>query len=312
MTGYFLRRLLQVIPTLVGITLLVFVTVRLSGDPIASYLGSDAADSAMITAEQEAAIRAHLGLDKPLALQYVLFLRNITLGDFGGSFIYQGRPALDLLIERVPATARLAAAALLVAILISLPGGVIAALNRNKPADTLVNAFSVIGDAMPNFWLGVMLILLFSVKFGWLPVSGTGSWRHLLLPAITLGTSMAALQTRLMRSGLIEVLNQDYVRTARAKGLSTWSVVFKHAMRNAALGYVTLLGLAIPSLLGGSVVVERIFAWPGVGLLFINGLGGRDMALIQAVVVFSAAMVILANLVVDLLYTLIDPRVRYA
>lgn len=312
MTRYFFQRLLQVIPTLVGVTLLVFVTVRLSGDPIASYLGSDTADSIVLSAEQETAIRAHLGLDKPLPVQYLLFLRNIATGDFGGSFIYQGRPALDLLLERVPATARLAGAALLVAILISLPGGIIAALNRNKPADTFVNAFSVIGDAMPNFWLGVMLILLFSVKFGWLPVSGTGSWRHLVLPAVTLGTSMAALQTRLMRSGLIEALHQDYVRTARAKGLSTWTVVLKHALRNAALGYVTLLGLAIPSLLGGSVVVERIFAWPGVGLLFINGLGGRDMALIQAVVVFSAVMVILANLVVDLLYTIIDPRVRYA
>lgn len=311
MTRYLLRRLLQVIPTLVGVTLLVFVTVRLSGDPVAAYLGSDAADSAIITAEQEAAIRAHLGLDRPLPLQYVLFLRNIAMGDFGGSFIYQGRPALDLLAERLPATARLAAAALLVAVLISLPGGIIAALNRNRPADTLVNAFSVLGDAMPNFWLGVMLILLFGVRLGWLPVSGTGSLQHLVLPALTLGTAMAALQTRLMRSGLIEALHQDYVRTAKAKGLSTGAVVLKHALRNAALGYVTLLGLAIPSLLGGSVVVERIFAWPGVGLLFINGLGGRDMALIQAVVIFSAAMVILANLIVDLLYTVIDPRVRY-
>ena len=204
----------------------------------------------------------------------------------------------------------MAAAALLVAVLISLPGGIIAALNRNRPADTLVNAFSVLGDAMPNFWLGVMLILLFGVRLGWLPVSGTGSWQHLVLPALTLGTAMAALQTRLMRSGLIEALHQDYVRTAKAKGLSPGAVVLKHALRNAALGYVTLLGLAIPSLLGGSVVVERIFAWPGVGLLFINGLGGRDMALIQAVVIFSAAMVILANLIVDLLYTVIDPRVR--
>jgi peptide/nickel transport system permease protein len=311
MTRYLIRRLLQVIPTLVGVTLLVFVTVRLSGDPVAAYLGSDAADSATITAEQEAAIRAHLGLDRPLPLQYLVFLRNIAMGDFGGSFIYQGRPAIDLLAERLPATARLAAAALLVAVLISLPGGIIAALNRNRPADTLVNAFSVLGDAMPNFWLGVMLILLFGVRLGWLPVSGTGSWQHLVLPALTLGTAMAALQTRLMRSGLIEALHQDYVRTARAKGLSTGAVVLKHALRNAALGYVTLLGLAIPSLLGGSVVVERIFAWPGVGLLFINGLGGRDMALIQAVVIFSAAMVILANLIVDLLYTVIDPRVRY-
>lgn len=311
MTSYVARRFLQVIPTLVGVTLLVFVTVRLSGDPVAAYLGSDAADSAIITPEQEAMIRAHLGLDRPLPVQYALFVRNLLQGDFGGSFIYQGRPALDLLSERLPNTARLAAAALLVAVLISLPGGIVAALNRNRLPDNLVNVFSVLGDAMPNFWLGVMLILLFGVKLGWMPVSGSGTWRHMVLPALTLGTAMAALQTRLMRGGLIEALQQDYVRTARAKGLPQRAVVLKHALRNAALGYVTLLGLAIPSLLGGSVVVERIFAWPGVGLLFINGLGGRDMALIQAVVVFSASMVILANLVVDLLYTVIDPRVRY-
>ena len=311
MTGYVLRRLLQVIPTLVGITLLVFVTLRLSGDPIAAYLGSDAADSAVITPEQEAAIRRHLGLDSPLPVQYLVFLGNVARGDFGQSFIYQNRPALALLLERLPATATLAAAALLVAVLISLPGGILAAVKRNKLPESVVNVYSVIGDAMPNFWLGVMLILLFSVRLGWLPVSGSGSWRNLVLPALTLGTSMAALQTRLMRSGLIEALQQDYVRTAHAKGLARRTVLLKHALRNAALGYVTLLGLAVPSLLGGSVVVERIFAWPGMGLLFINGLGGRDMALIQAVVIFSAVLVIFANLVVDLLYTIIDPRIRY-
>lgn len=311
MAGYVVRRLLQVIPTLVGITLLVFATLRLSGDPIAAYLGGDATDSSVITPEQVAAIRQHLGLDHPLPIQYLVFLGNVVRGDFGNSFIYQGRPALKLLVERLPATAMLAAAALLVAVLISLPSGILAAIKRNKLPDTLVNIYSVLGDAMPNFWLGVMLILLFSVKLGWLPVSGSGSWQNLVLPALTLGTSMAALQTRLMRTGLIEALQQDYVRTAHAKGLSPRIVLLKHALRNAALGYVTLLGLAVPSLLGGSVVVERIFAWPGMGLLFINGLGGRDMALIQAVVIFSAVLVIFANLMVDLLYTVIDPRIRY-
>lgn len=311
MFGYVLRRLLQVIPTLVGITLLVFVTMRLSGDPIAAYLGSDAADSSVITAEQEAAIRQHLGLDRPIPVQYFVFIGNAARGDFGNSFIYQNRRATGLLIERLPATATLAVAALAVAVLISLPGGVLAAIRRNKWPDTLVNIYSVLGDAMPNFWLGVMLILLFSVQLGWLPVSGSGTWQHLVLPAVTLGTSLAALQTRLMRTGLIEALQQDYVRTAHAKGLAPGKVLFKHALRNAVLGYVTLLGLAVPSLLGGSVVVERIFAWPGMGLLFINGLGGRDMALIQAVVMFSAVLVIFTNLVVDLLYSLIDPRIRY-
>lgn len=299
------------IPTLIGITLLVFVTLRLSGDPVTAYLGSDAADSPNISAEQIEAIRQHLGLDRPLVVQYLVFLGNAVRGDFGNSFIYQGRPALQLLLERLPATAMLAAAALLVAVLISLPGGIIAAVKRNRWQDTVVNIYSVLGDAMPNFWLGVMLILLFSVTLGWLPVSGSGGWQHVVLPALTLGTSMAALQTRLMRSGLIEALQQDYVRTAHAKGLAPRVVLLKHALRNAALGYVTLLGLSVPSLLGGSVVVERIFAWPGMGLLFINGLGGRDMALIQAVVLFSAVLVISANLLVDLLYSVIDPRIKY-
>ncbi|HRP48088.1 MAG TPA: ABC transporter permease, partial [Trueperaceae bacterium] len=198
-----------------------------------------------------------------------------------------------------------------VAILISFPGGILAALFKNRWPDTLVNVYSVIGDAMPSFWLGVMLILFFSVELRWLPVSGSGTFKHLILPALTLGTSIAALLTRLMRGGLVEVMSLDYVRTAKAKGLAPRTVVFKHALRNAVLSYVTLLGLAIPGLLGGSVIIERIFAWPGVGLLFINALGGRDMAVIQTVVIFTSALVVLGNLLVDIVYTLIDPRIQY-
>lgn len=311
MTTYVLRRLLQVIPTLLGITLLVFVTLRLTGDPISAYLGSEEADSHYLTQEQVTAIRAKLGLDKPIPVQYLHYVGNALRGDFGNSYIYQNRPALDLLLERLPATALLAAAALGVAVLISLPGGIIAALYRNRAPDTVVNIYSVLGDAMPNFWLGIMLILLFAVRLEWLPVSGSGTWRHLVLPAVTLGTSMAALLTRLMRGGLIEVLQLDYVRTARAKGLAPRTVLFKHALRNAALSYITLVGLAVPGLLGGSVLIERIFAWPGIGLLFINALSGRDMAIIQTVVIFASLLVVLGNLVVDLIYTLVDPRIQY-
>lgn len=311
MTAYILRRLLQVIPTLVGITLLVFVMLRVSGDPIQAYLGSEEAELTQLSEEQVTAIREKLGLDKPVLLQYLIHIGNILKGDFGNSFIYQERPAAELLAERLPATARLAAAALLVATLISLPGGIIAALNRNRLPDTLVNIYSVIGDAMPSFWLGIMLMLLFAVQLKWLPVSGSGTWQHLVLPAVTLGTSMAALLTRLMRGGLIEVLQLDYIRTAHAKGLKPRTVLFKHALRNAVLSYVTLLGLAVPGLLGGSVIIERIFAWPGMGLLFINALSGRDMAIIQAVVIFTSLLVVLTNLLVDVLYTLIDPRIKY-
>jgi peptide/nickel transport system permease protein len=311
MTVYVIKRLFQVIPTLIGITLLVFVVLRLAGDPVAAYLGSEDAEVAALAPAQVAAIREKLGLDKPLVVQYLVYVGNVVRGDFGSSFIYQGRGAGSLLMERLPNTALLAAAALLVALLISLPGGILAALFRNRWPDTLVNVYSVLGDAMPSFWLGVMLILLFSVELQWLPVSGNGTFKHLVLPALTLGTSMAALLTRLMRGNMVEVLNLDYVRTAKAKGLAPRTVTFKHALRNALLSYVTLLGLAVPGLLGGSVIVERIFAWPGIGLLFINALSGRDMALIQTVVIFTSALVVLANLVVDVVYTLIDPRIQY-
>jgi peptide/nickel transport system permease protein len=284
---------------------------RVSGDPIQAYLGSEEAELTQLSEAQVTAIREKLGLDKPVMVQYLIHVGNILRGDFGNSFIYQERPAAELLAERLPATTRLAAAALLVATLISLPGGVIAALYRNKLPDTLVNIYSVVGDAMPSFWLGIMLMLLFAVQLQWLPVSGSGTWKHLVLPAVTLGTSMAALLTRLMRGGLIEVLQLDYIRTAHSKGLAPRTVLFKHALRNAVLSYVTLLGLAVPGLLGGSVIIERIFAWPGVGLLFINALSGRDMAIIQAVVIFTSLLVVLANLLVDVLYTLIDPRIKY-
>lgn len=311
MTAYVLRRVLQVIPTLVGITLLVFVVLRLAGDPVQAYLGADNSEITQVSEAQLAAIREQLGLDDPLVIQYVKHVGNMMRGDFGSSFIYQGRPALELLRERLPATATMAFAALAVAVLISLPLGIIAALNRNRAADTFANFFSVVGDAMPNFWLGIMLILLFAVQLRWLPVSGSDGWRNVILPALTLGTSLAALLTRLMRNSLLDVLNLDYIRTAHAKGLRPVTVLFRHALRNAVLSYVTMLGLAVPGLLGGSVITERIFAWPGVGSLFISALSGRDMAIIQAVVVFSSLLVILSNLLVDILYTVIDPRIQY-
>lgn len=311
MTAYVLRRVLQVIPTLVGITLLVFVVLRLAGDPVQAYLGADNSEITQVSEAQLAAIREQLGLDDPLVIQYVKHVGNMLRGDFGSSFIYQGRPALELLRERLPATATMAFAALAVAVLISLPLGIIAALNRNRAADTFANFFSVVGDAMPNFWLGIMLILLFAVQLRWLPVSGSDGWRNVILPALTLGTSLAALLTRLMRNSLLDVLNLDYIRTAHAKGLRPVTVLFRHALRNAVLSYVTMLGLAVPGLLGGSVITERIFAWPGVGSLFISALSGRDMAIIQAVVVFSSLLVILSNLLVDILYTVIDPRIQY-
>ena len=311
MFGYVLRRLLQVIPTIVGITLLLFIVVRFSGDPLAIYLGDDDMVVGQVGNDQVPALRARLGLDQPLPLQYIYFLRDALHGDFGRSFIYQNQPALPLVIRRLPATAALGGAALLIGILISLPAGLIAARFRNRFPDTFASFYAVVGEAVPNFWLGIMLILLFSVNLRVLPVSGSGTWRHLVLPAFTLGTGMSALLMRLLRGNLIEVMSLDYIRTARAKGLSARSVLFKHGLRNAAISYITVLGLSVPGLLSGSVVTESIFAWPGMGLLFITAINGRDMAIVQAIVVFTAFLAILGNLFVDLVYVLVDPRITY-
>jgi peptide/nickel transport system permease protein len=311
-TAYVIRRLLQVIPTIVGITCIVFVVVRFSGDPIAIYLGNEDLAVGQLTPEQVEAIRARLGLDRPLFVQYALFLRDLAQGDFGRSFVYQNQPALQLVLQRLPATATLAGAALLIAVLVSLPAGIIAATNRNRWPDALANFYSVIGEAIPSFWLGIMLILLFAVELRWLPVSGVGTPAHLVMPALALGSGMSALLMRLIRSNLLDVMQLDYIRTARAKGLPGHRVLFKHGLRNAAISYVTVLGLSVPGLLSGSVVIESIFAWPGMGLLFITAINGRDMAIVQAVVVFTSVLVILGNLAVDLIYVLIDPRIEYA
>lgn len=312
MTAYVIRRLLQVIPTILGITLLLFTVMRLSGDPVAIYLGNDDMVVGQISDEQLEAIRERLGLNQPLPIQYLHFLSNMLRGDFGRSFIYSNQPALPIVLQRLPATAALGGAALLIGILISLPAGIIAARNRNKWPDTVASIYSVIGEAVPNFWLGIMLILLFAVHWRALPVSGIGTPLHLVLPAFTLGTGMSALLMRLIRSNLLEVMELDYIRTARAKGLSSRSVLFKHGLRNAAISYVTVLGLSVPGMLSGSVVTESIFAWPGLGLLFITAINGRDMAVVQAIVVFTALLVILGNLLVDLLYIVIDPRISYS
>jgi len=311
-TAYVIKRLLQVIPTILGITCIVFVVVRLSGDPVAIFMGNEDLAVGQLTPEQVEAIHVRLGLDKPIPVQYVLYLRDLLQGDFGRSFVYQNQPALPLVLQRLPATARLAAAALAIAIAISLPAGIIAATNRNRWPDSLANFYAVAGEAIPSFWLGIMLILLFGVQLRWLPVSGVGSLAHLVMPAIALGSGMSALLMRLIRSNLLDVLQLDYIRTARAKGLTSRTVLLKHALRNAGISYVTVLGLSVPGLLSGSVVTESIFAWPGMGLLFITAINGRDMAVVQAVVIFTSLLVILGNLLVDLAYVLIDPRIEYA
>ena len=306
MAVYVLRRLVQMVPVLLGITLIVFVLLRVSGDPVVLMLPEDA------SREQVEALRRSLGLDRPLPEQYLLFLRDLARGDFGRSIRYGNQDVLGIVLERLPATIELAAAAVLVALLISVPAGVVAATRRRRWPDHAATTFSVLGEAMPNFWLGIMLILVFAVNLRLLPVSGRGSLAHLVLPAVTLGTGLAAVLTRLLRSSLIEALNQDYVRTAHAKGARPRVVLVKHAMRNALLGYLTVLGLQMASLLAGSVVTEQVFAWPGIGLLAVQAINSRDMAVVQAIVIVSSLVVMVANLVVDVLYAVVDPRIQYS
>lgn len=306
MIEFILRRLLQMIPAVIGITLIVFVLLRVSGDPVVLMLPEDAPQSQIDT------LRANLGLDRPLPEQYLIFMGSLLQGDFGRSIRYGNQPVLQIVLERLPATLELAAASMAVALLISLVAGIVAALNRGRWPDHLATIFSVLGEAMPNFWLGIMLILIFAIQLQAVPVSGRGSVTHLILPAITLGAGLAAVLTRLMRSSLIEVLSQDYIRTARAKGLHPRLVLVKHAVRNALLAYLTVLGLQVASLMAGSVVTEQVFAWPGIGLLAIQAINSRDMAIVQAIVIITALIVMLTNLIVDVLYAVIDPRIQYS
>lgn len=294
------------VPIVFGVITIIFVLLRLSGDPVRLYLPEDAPD------QQIAELRTALGLDKPIYVQYGLYLARLVQGDLGESIRYRNQDVLGIVLERLPATIELAGASLLVAILISLPLGIISSLNRNRLPDLLASGAAMLGRAMPNFWVGIMLILFFSINLEWLPVSGRNGFTSLVLPALTLGASMAALLMRLVRSGMLEVMAQDYVRTAKAKGLPWRTVVVKHGLRNALISYVTVLGLEIAGLMAGAVITEQVFAWPGIGRLAIQAINSRDMAIVQAVVILASIIVMVANLLVDLAYALIDPRIRYA
>ncbi len=294
------------VPILFGVVTIIFVLLRLSGDPVRLYLPEDASE------QQVAQMRASLGLDRPIHVQYGIYIARLATGDLGESIRYRNQDVAGIVLERLPATLELAGASLLVAILISLPLGTLAALNRNRLPDLLSSAVAMLGRAMPNFWVGIMLILFFGIRLEWFPVSGRNGLASLVLPAVTLGASMAALLMRLVRSGMIEVMSQDYVRTAKAKGLPWHSVVVKHGLRNALIAYVTVLGLEIAGLMAGAVITEQVFAWPGIGRLAIQAINSLDMAIVQAVVILASVIVMVANLAVDLTYALIDPRIRYA
>jgi ABC-type dipeptide/oligopeptide/nickel transport system permease component len=298
------RRLLHTALVTVGVVTLVFVALRMSGDPAASMLPGDA------SVDELRDLRRTLGLDRPLHAQYVAFLGSAVRGDFGESFRHQ-QPAFGLVLERLPATLELAFAALLLAVVVALPLGIVAALYRGRAVDMVAMGFAVVGQATPYFWMGIMLILVVSVELGWLPTSGRGGWRHLILPAVTLGTHFAASIARLTRTAMLEVLNQNFVTTARAKGLGEWRVILAHALKNAAVPVVTLIGLQFGTLLGGAVVTETIFAWPGVGRLAVQSIFVRDYPVVQAGVLVLALVFVGINLLVDLLYGTLDPRIRH-
>jgi len=302
--SYILRRCLYAIFVLFGVATVVFFITRMTGDPVAIMLPPDA------TVEQMEELRIELGMDKPLLTQYGIFIWDLLHFDLGESLRYDDS-TLKLILERLPATLQLASTSLIIALLVSIPAGILSALKQGSLFDRLIMSFVLIGQSFPVFWVGILLILFFSVSLGLLPTGGIGGWEHLILPAFALGLHMMALITRLLRSSLIEVLSSDYIRTARAKGLLSFKVIAKHALRNSLLPVVTIVGLQVGALLGGSVVTEMVFAWPGVGQMIIQAINFRDFPLVQTAIILLAGIFVLINLIVDLLYVVIDPRIQY-
>jgi peptide/nickel transport system permease protein len=305
MRAFLLRRLLHALFVTWGVVTVVFFLVRLTGDPTLFLVDQSA------TQEEIAHTRAMLGLDRPLMVQYADFLSAAVRGDFGVS-IREKRPAMTMVIEHFwPATVELAAAALALSTVLAVPLGVVSATHRGRLADHASRLASLFLQSMPSFWLGIMLILLFAVALGGLfPAYGTGTWRHLVLPSIALAAAPLAQNVRLVRAGMLEVLGQDYIRTARAKGLGERGVIYRHALRNAALPVITVTGLSLGFMLSGALIIETVFAWPGMGRLIVQAVPGRDFPVIQAGVFVFALVFVVLNVVVDVLYTVADPRVR--
>ncbi|MFN8524377.1 MAG: ABC transporter permease [Chloroflexota bacterium] len=299
-----LERLAHALFVVFGVSLIAFLLVHLTGDPATLLLPLDA------TPEARAEFSRAMGFDRPLAAQYLDFLVRAVRGDFGNSLRFQ-QPAMGLVIERLPATAQLAAVAMGLAIIIGVPAGVLAGVRRGSWLDRASMLLSLAGQCLPSFWVGLMLIIVFAVQLRLLPVSGGGTVLHLVLPGLTLSFYTMALVARLLRSNMLDAMSSDYIRTARAKGLNERAVVVRHALKNAAIPVVTVIGLSAGYLLGGAVIVEQVFAYPGLGRLVYQAISNRDVPLVQAFVVFIALVVLSINLVVDVAYTLVDPRVRY-
>ena len=301
---YLLRRLSQTLIVFLVITVIVFAMLHASGDPVELLLPQDAT-------EQDALIlRQTLGLDKPLPVQYFVFLGNALKGDFGVSY-HHGQPALKLVLDRLPASLQLVGVSILISIIIAVPLGVLAASRRGKILDRLCLLGSLIGISSPPFWIGIAFILIFAVELRWLPSSGRGTWQHLVLPAASLSLYRLALFLRLIRAGMLDVMTQDFIRTARSKGVSEKLVIYKHALKNTLIPFVTIAGMQMGSLLAGAIVTEKVFAWPGMGRLFLDSIGVMDFPVIIAWTLVVATIFLSINLFVDIIYVWLDPRIRH-
>jgi len=305
MQRYILLRVFHTIIALLAVSIIIFLLVRLSGDPVSTLLPAEA------TLEDIERVRIQWGLDRPLPEQYFAYMGNVLQGNFGESLKWRGQSASDLLLQRLPATLELAGLALLVASLAGLPIGVISAVKKNTPTDFIAKTLALLGQSMPSFWLGTMLIWLFSVQLGWLPSYGRGGIANVIMPAVALGLFQVAAVARITRSSMLDVLDSEYITLARIKGLPEWKVIWKHALRNAAVAPLTYFGVIIGGWISGSVVIETVFAWPGVGLLSIEAIRSRDIPVVQTIVLFFSLVYCVSSLLVDILYAYLDPRIRY-
>jgi peptide/nickel transport system permease protein len=305
MHKYIVRRFFQSLLALLVLSMLIFLMSRMTGDPTMLMLPDDA------SREDMARLRQALGLDRPLPIQYWVFLRNAVQGDFGRSIKGQ-MPVIDMIKERLPNSIKLAAVALCIAVLLAFPLGVVAAVKKDTALDTVANIVAVLGQSLPQFWVGIVLIQIFAVRLRWLPVAGVGSVAHYVLPAFTLGWFVVAGMMRLLRSSMLDVLGSEFVKLARIKGLPGRKVIWKHALRNALIPVLTFGAIYLAILVTGAILVETVFAWPGIGQLIYQGIVFRDFPVVQAVVLLTAAIVIAVNLLVDITYAYIDPRIRYS
>ena len=304
MLRYTIKRFLQGLVVLAGVSVVIFAISRLGGDPVSLMVGPE------VQAAEREALRQQWGLDGPLHAQYLRFLVRAARGDFGKS-ILAGVPATALVLERLPATMELAVFALAFAAALGIPLGIVSGLRHNTIVDYVGMAFTMLGQSLPSFWLGILLIMIVGLKLRALPISGRGSFLHLVMPGVTLGMALVAAFARLTRTSMLEVLSADYIRTARAKGLGWRAVTLRHELRNALIPLVTVMGMSFAGLLSGAVVTEQVFAWPGIGRLAISSIYQRDFPVIQAVVLFVSVVVVVVNFAVDILYTFLDPRIRY-